>query len=229
MDTVVTLLFGRNKLFREGLKSLLKGSQFDVVGEADDVGMIDLDPDVVPGLILIDLSSNPSHIVDDLNHLGGILPDSPVVILNDNLCSNTLASCLAAGASGYLMKDISLDALLISLQLVVLGEKVFPTHLAALLVNGVANAVPANIPADNTYGLSEREMQILQCLVQGDSNKLIANRLSITEATVKVHMKSLLRKINVSNRTQAAIWALNNGLLPGGNAASNEPDTPRSQ
>jgi len=229
MDTVVTLLFGRNKLFREGLKSLLKGSQFDVVGEADDVGMIDLDPDVVPGLILIDLSSNPSHIVDDLNHLGSILPDSPVVILNDNLCSNTLASCLAAGASGYLMKDISLDALLISLQLVVLGEKVFPTHLAALLVNGVANAVPANIPADNTYGLSEREMQILQCLVQGDSNKLIANRLSITEATVKVHMKSLLRKINVSNRTQAAIWALNNGLLPGGPATSNETDTPQSR
>lgn len=229
MDTVATLLFGRNKLFREGLKSLLNGSQFDVIGEADDVGTIDLDPDVVPGLILIDLSSNPSHIVDDLNHLGNVLPDSPVVILNDNLCSNTLASCLAAGASGYLMKDISLDALLISLQLVVLGEKVFPTHLAALLVNGVANAVPANIPADNTFGLSEREMQILQCLVQGDSNKLIANRLSITEATVKVHMKSLLRKINVSNRTQAAIWALNNGLLPGGSGAANETDTPQSQ
>ncbi len=222
MDTVVTLLFGRNKLFREGLKSLLKGSQFEVVGEADDVSMFEIDPDLEPGLILIDLSSNPSHIVDDLNHLGSVLPDSPVVILNDNLCSNTLASCLAAGASGYLMKDISLDALLISLQLVVLGEKVFPTHLAALLVNGVANAVPASVPADNTYGLSEREMQILQCLVQGDSNKLIANRLSITEATVKVHMKSLLRKINVSNRTQAAIWALNNGLMPSGGPASTD-------
>ena len=222
MDTVVTLLFGRNKLFREGLKSLLKGSQFEVVGEADDVSMFEIDPDLEPGLILIDLSSNPSHIVDDLNHLGSVLPDSPVVILNDNLCSNTLASCLAAGASGYLMKDISLDALLISLQLVVLGEKVFPTHLAALLVNGVANAVPASVPVDNTYGLSEREMQILQCLVQGDSNKLIANRLSITEATVKVHMKSLLRKINVSNRTQAAIWALNNGLMPSGGPASTD-------
>ena len=229
MDTVATLLFGRNKLFREGLKSLLKDSQFDVIGEADDVGMVDLDESIDPGLILIDLSSNPTHIVDDLNHLTNVYPDGPVVILNDNLCSNTLASCLAAGASGYLMKDISLDALLISLQLVVLGEKVFPTHLAALLVNGVANAVPANIPSDNSFGLSEREMQILQCLVQGDSNKLIANRLSITEATVKVHMKSLLRKINVSNRTQAAIWALNNGLLPSG--APNQPGsgTQRSQ
>ncbi len=222
MDTVVTLLFGRNKLFREGLKRLLKGSQFEVVGEADDVSMFEIPTELEPGLILIDLSSNPSHIVDDLTHLSSALPDSPVVILNDNLCSNTLASCLAAGASGYLMKDISLDALLISLQLVVLGEKVFPTHLAALLVNGVANAVPASVPTDNSYGLSEREMQILQCLVQGDSNKLIANRLSITEATVKVHMKSLLRKINVSNRTQAAIWALNNGLMPSAGSASTD-------
>lgn len=220
MDNVATLLFGRNKLFREGLKSLLKESQFDVVGEADDVGMLDLDPESELGLVLIDLSSNTSHIVDDLNRLADLLPDTPVVILNDNLCSNTLASCLAAGASGYLMKDISLDALLISLQLVVLGEKVFPTHLAALLISGAANAVPAGVPADNSFGLSEREMQILQCLVQGDSNKRIANRLSITEATVKVHMKSLLRKINVSNRTQAAIWALNNGLLPNGGAVS---------
>ena len=168
MDTVPTLLFGRNKLFREGLKSLLKGSQFNVVGEADDVGMMDLAEDLELGLILIDLSSNPVHIVEDLHHLASVFPDAPVVILNDNLCSNTLASCLAAGAAGYLMKDISLDALLISLQLVVLGEKVFPTHLAALLVNGVANTVPANIPPDNSFGLSEREMQILQCLVQGD-------------------------------------------------------------
>ena len=76
MDTVVTLLFGRNKLFREGLKSLLKGSQFEVVGEADDVSMFEIDADLEPGLILIDLSSNPSHIVDDLNHLSSALPDS---------------------------------------------------------------------------------------------------------------------------------------------------------
>src|SRR5690606_27993835 len=65
------------------------------------------------------------------------------------------------------------------------------------------------------YGLSEREMEILRCLVNGDANKVIANRLDITEATVKVHMKSLLRKIKAANRTQAAIWALNQGVTPG--------------
>jgi DNA-binding NarL/FixJ family response regulator len=66
-----------------------------------------------------------------------------------------------------------------------------------------------------SYGLSDRELEILRCLVNGDANKVIANRLAITEATVKVHMKSLLRKIKAGNRTQAAIWALHHGLAPG--------------
>src|SRR3546814_6654822 len=93
-----------------------------------------------------------------------------------------------------------------------LGEKVFPTHLATQLVNGTVTTAPVPIPSRNNHGLSEREMQIIQCLVQGESNKMIANRLNIAEATVKVHMKTLLRKINAVNRTQAAIWALDNGI-----------------
>ncbi len=95
-----------------------------------------------------------------------------------------------------------------------LGEKVLPTHLAALLVKGILSSAPTRINTANSHGLTEREVQILQCLVQGDSNKMIANRLGITEATVKVHMKGLLRKISATNRTQAAIWALNNGFAP---------------
>src|SRR3546814_4975603 len=69
----------------------------------------------------------------------------------------------------------------------------------------------ASAPARGAQNLSERGSEILECLVQGASNKMIANRLNITEGTVKVHMKSLLRKIDAANRTQAAIWALNAG------------------
>lgn len=217
MTTTRTFLVGRNKLFREGLKSLLNGSQFEVVGEADDVGQTHsrLNKDAKPDIILLDFSAEPEHASDDLAHLRQVLPNAHVVVLTETLDSQTLAACLAAGAHGYLIKDISVDALLQSIRLVMLGEKVFPTHLAALLVNGMASTAPTRISTANTHGLSEREVQILQCLVQGDSNKMIANRLNITEATVKVHMKSLLRKINASNRTQAAIWALNNGLNTG--------------
>lgn len=217
MTVAPILLVGRNQLFREGLKSLLRGSQFEVVGEADNIGQADASSGIqTPGLILFDFSEEPDHAADDLMYLRGILPDARIVVLTDAMCLQTLAACLGAGAHGYLIKDISVEALLQSLGLVMLGEKVFPTHLAALLVNGLANSARNN--STNSHGLSEREVQILQRLVQGDPNKMIANRLGITEATVKVHIKSLLRKINATNRTQAAIWALNNGL-----AASDAP------
>ncbi len=211
--TTPTFLVGRNKLFREGLKSLLRGSQFEVVGEADDVGQTHAAmADQMPAIVLLDFSAVPEHAADDLTHLRSVLTDAKIVVLTETLSSQTLAGCLGAGAHGYLIKDISVDALLQSLRLVMLGEKVFPTHLAALLVNGMANSAPTRINRANSHGLSGREAQIVQCLVQGDSNKMIANRLGITEATVKVHMKNLLRKINATNRTQAAIWALNNGF-----------------
>jgi two-component system nitrate/nitrite response regulator NarL len=95
-----------------------------------------------------------------------------------------------------------------------LGEKVFPTNLAAMLLN--LNNAPS--PMNSLRGLSPREQEILQSLVTGASNKLIAIKLGITEATVKVHLKTLLRKIDVNNRTQAAIWAMNNGFTADGAA-----------
>ncbi len=211
-----TFLVGRNKLFREGLKSLLIGSQFEVVGEADDVGQTHAAlGDKSPTIVLLDFSAEPEHAAEDLAHLRNLLPDAKIVVLTESLDSQTLAACLGAGAHGYLIKDISVDALLQSLKLVMLGEKVFPTHLAALLVKGIPSSAPTRINTANLHGLTEREVQILQCLVlQGDSNKMIANRLGITEATVKDHMRKLLRKTNATNRTQAAIWALNNGFAP---------------
>jgi two-component system, NarL family, nitrate/nitrite response regulator NarL len=117
-----------------------------------------------------------------------------------------------AGADGYLMKDVSPEALLQSLELVMMGEKVFPTNLAAMLFE-LNNA---SSPVNSVRGLSPREQEILRALVTGSSNKLIAIKLGITEATVKVHLKTLLRKIDVNNRTQAAIWAMNNGFTAEG-------------
>ena len=217
MAAIKTFLVGKQKLFREGLKSLLTGSQFEVVGEADDVGQTStgLSPDASPDVVLLDLSAEPEHATEDLAHLHSVLPNAQIVVLAETLSSQTLAACLAAGAHGYLIKDISVDALLQSLRLVMLGEKVFPTHLAALLVNGMAGIEPIRISSTDRHGLSERELQILRRVVLGEPNKTIASRLGITEATVKVHMKSVLRKIAASNRTQAAIWVLKHSLFTG--------------
>jgi two-component system, NarL family, nitrate/nitrite response regulator NarL len=110
--------------------------------------------------------------------------------------------------SGILTYDLSVDAFLRSLQLISSGERVFPRDMA---LGRRAQAAPTGAePRPDGDRLSPRERQILSHVVDGRSNKVIARHLGITEATVKVHLKSVLRKIRVENRTQAAIWALAN-------------------
>lgn len=220
MHTSTLLLVGPNKLSRVGLKSLFEGSPFTVIGEVSDIAAID--PYVLPeaDIALLECSGDadtaldPLDAVDALERLDEIYPDMPVVVLNDKVDMATLAACLAAGASGFVTKDISSDVLLRSLQLAVLGETVFPTYLAGILADEGRERKALRIPVDNVFGLSDREVETLQSLLHGESNKLIARRLRIAEATIKVHMKSVMRKIKVSNRTQAAIWAFKHGYVP---------------
>ncbi len=213
MEPVRAFLIDSNKLFREGLKRLLDDSPFQIVAEAGNLreAVSAVEGGTHPQLILLDLVSGGDEEAEGMRRLRAVLPEARMVILTSELCTRRLANALEAGADGYLMKDLSSDALAQSLRLVMMGEKVFPTHLAALLISGRVNGNGADMPVSRK-GLSQREVQILRCLLNGDSNKMIANHLNITEATVKVHLKSLLRKINASNRTQAAIWALNNGI-----------------
>ena len=228
MSDITTLLVGRNRLFLEGLKSLLNGSSFDVCGEVTGVDAIDeaVDADNLD-LILIELREDVVSLVQDLRQLQDDLPEVPLVVLTDDRDPRTLAACLNAGADAFLLKDISLEALIHSLKLAMMGQKVMPTDLAAALINGAVGTTPLDSRRIEEFGLSDREQEILRCLVYGDANKVIANRLNITEATVKVHMKSLLRKIKAGNRTQAAIWALNHGLAPGlPFGATSEPTGP---
>jgi two-component system, NarL family, nitrate/nitrite response regulator NarL len=218
MGQVDTVLVGSKTLMREGLKQLLGGSPIQITNEAQRLAEVTqtFANGHVADLVLFDVSEFQDETAQSVRELKTRFPSIKLVMLTDVLDGAQLAASLAAGVDGYLMKEISCEALLQSLQLVMLGEKVFPTDLATLLVNGTPTAPRSGrrTVSDEVKGrgLSDREMQILQCLAQGDSNKTIANRLNITEATVKVHVKSLLRKIQANNRTQAAIWAVNQGL-----------------
>lgn len=213
MKNVKTLLIDKNKLFREGMKRLLGETRFEVVADLSDMNEVEAwaRENEKPELVVLDFSS-PTHWKDDLDKVHSLFPDSRYVILTESLSAETLAAGLAAGAGGYLLKDISYDSLVQALQIVMLGETVLPTNLAATLVRGMVHLPSAIARSDTSHGLSDRELQILRCLVHGDSNKVIANRLGITEATVKVHLKNVLRKVSAANRTQAAIWALNHGI-----------------
>jgi two-component system nitrate/nitrite response regulator NarL len=218
MAQVDTVLVGAKTLMREGLKQLLAGSAINISGEAQRLSELPalFAASRQPDLILFDVAEFDEDVAENVRQIKSRYPDVKMVMLTDALDGPQLSASLAAGVDGYLMKEISTEALLQSLRLVMVGEKVFPSDLVTLLVNG-SSALPKSgkrtvSDAVKDRGLSDRELQILQCLAQGDSNKTIANRLDITEATVKVHVKSLLRKIRANNRTQAAIWAVNQGL-----------------
>lgn len=214
------LLVGPNKLSRICLKNLFTGSPFTVIGEVSDIDMFDPGAMPDPDVALVEAADDSKDILSVLERLDKIYPVTPVVVLGDKVCMATLSACLAAGASGFLTKDISPDALLRSLQLAILGETVFPADLAGLLAGGFWERKPLRMPVGNACGLSDREMETVQCLMRGESNKLIAKRLNITEATIKVHMKSVLRKVKASNRTQVAIWAHSHFRPPARDAVS---------
>jgi two-component system, NarL family, nitrate/nitrite response regulator NarL len=213
MQSTSVFLVDTNKLFREGLKALFTDGEFRITREASNLDEVlpILASEAAPELILIDpVAANEA--VGAVKAIKAQCPESRLVLLTNHLELDIMANAILAGADGFLMKDISPEALAQSLRLVMMGEKVLPTHLALLLISGKVSG-NGNVDAPRTSkGLSQREVQILRRLLNGDSNKMIANTLGITEATIKVHLKSLLRKINVTNRTQAAIWALNNGF-----------------
>lgn len=207
-DTTITIV-SKSGLFRNGLRSLLNKSSFSVVDEFQSIEQIDADG---AGIVLLDAGLNPLERLEDIRDLSLSGPSVSVVVLADTLEWRSLVAVLDAGVDGYLLKDISMDALIGSLQLVELGEKVFPTDMSALLLRGTAPALATANDRNFLPNLSTRENEILRYLVDGESNKMIARHLEVTEATVKVHMKSLMRKLKCNNRTQAAIWAVNQRL-----------------
>ncbi len=210
-----TVLLDPDKLLREGLRSLLDGSDFAAVGDAstfDEARQVLRDQG--GDLLLFDFCA---HSEEDFEFLGQIRAEHEglkTVVLTNRISGALLAKALDAGADGYLLKDdLSSETLVQSLRLVMLGEKVLPTRLAGM-IRDIPMAEKGAPVAANGARLSQRETDVLRRLVHGHTNKVIARDLGITDATVKVHLKSSLRKIDASNRTQAAIWALKHGLGP---------------
>jgi two-component system nitrate/nitrite response regulator NarL len=215
-DKINLLISDENRLFREGIRRILGSRKMEVVGEvrslveaADALRITHPSVD----LLLCDPSTDIQEEFAAMKDIAQELPQIKIVLLTNRIALEWLDLAIEAGASGFLPKDISADALRYSLELVLLGEQIFPT-VQSLLENKahqpaipceVAIELPRNIP------LSARESQILSCLVNGLPNKTIARNLNMAEATVKVHLKALLRKINARNRTQAAIWGMNHG------------------
>jgi two-component system nitrate/nitrite response regulator NarL len=201
------------RLFREGLRRIFSDSSFEVIHESFSIeDALPFIESLHPALVLVDLPDCGEAPTATVNQIRGAAPSARIVVLTETIRVNRLADALSAGVDGYLLKNMSGDALQQSLRLVLLGEKVFPTDLAHLLTNGRIMSRSDTGQMGHFNGLSDREMQILACLLNGAQNKQIAYELKISDGTVKVHLKAILKKIHVQNRTQAAIWALNHGI-----------------
>ena len=158
----------------------------------------------------MDDPANVDDIENDIRSLKARAPESRLVVIASDLDQTQMVACFAAGVDGYLLEAISPEALRESLRLVMVGEHVFPSQLVALLCSRQARVAQ---PVGSTDAdLSDREAEIVMRLAEGMPNKVIAGELAITEATVKVHLKNILRKLGVTNRTQAAVWAINRRL-----------------
>jgi two-component system nitrate/nitrite response regulator NarL len=222
---------------------MLGSTDFRVIALGADLREIEFAPlsehrDII---FIIDCSHDISIALEQVGRLKAEFPRSHVVLLAEHSSLEGIISAFQAGVNGYLANVHSGDAFVKALELVMLGETVLPAELLDYVkegrefhavppgANGEDQAIDPN-NLDSQPRLSEREEYILRCIVDGASNKQIARRLNIAEATVKVHVKAILRKIRVQNRTQAAIWAisrhpgpvtLNDDMAPA--LAANEP------
>ena len=217
---VATVLVARNNLFREGLLLILGTTAFRVCKVTATIDDLSLQSTRTSGPFLFLIGTGSDHAVTapTMKCLRKQNPSARIVVLSDRCELNDALVMLRAGADGYLFAQISRDALIKSLDLVMLGVTILPAALMRLVGEDHEMdseddlAVPATQTGVPTLDhmpqkLSQQETRILRCLMQGESNKIIARRFDITDATVKVHIKAILRKISVRNRTQAAIWA----------------------
>jgi two-component system nitrate/nitrite response regulator NarL len=210
MKAIRVQLLAPDRLLRAGLCRILDDANISVCGAATTLseGLKAIARQGPPDLVLADWAAGDNQRPADIRSLRQSLPQVRVVALADRLSIGRMAECFAAGAHGYLLNNISSAALKHSLALVMLGEKVFPSALAAFLANPSDRVEETSRPFDLMNRLSPREIAILRTLGTGLPNKVLAHQLGITESTVKVHLKGIMRKIRVSNRTQAAVWAI---------------------
>ena len=213
MSQAPLVFVGGTGLFRRGLNSFLEDSEFALTAEFDTAAeCVAAAPEMTTPEVIIYISSGSKDDSEQaVDAMFNAFDDARIMVLSADLSVDELGACLRVGARGYLLSSISKEALIHSITLVVLGETIFPSGLATAWLSGslsrrrTGNATPVQ-------NLTNRESDILSCLTDGSSNKLIARQLGITEATVKIHMKSLIRKIGVQNRTQAALWAIESGF-----------------
>lgn len=233
MRSVATALVDDSTLFLEGLEKILLKSGFTVNNMVASPDELAAQSSLAPELTMLGSHHNDAQLLEDIITIRAIYPGTRIVVLSDDFDNQSVLEALRVSACGCLMRTINSQSLIRALELIMAGKRVVPS----LLLDHIDPLSPPPLSDDDTQtlfldshghvrlseeipvpleklsldlhsNLSRREVDVLQLLVKGQSNKSIARTLDVVEATIKVHIKSILRKIKVDNRTQAAMWAI---------------------
>jgi len=216
VEPLRVLLVDDHALFRKGIASLLSGRQdFTVVGEAEDgVEAVTIARQTLPDIILMDVNMPNRDGLETTKIIKREMPHIQIVMLTVSDDDDNLFEAIKNGAKGYLLKDLEPQQLYRMLDGIRQGEAAISGAMASKILQEFRQPEPDQAQSSgNVDELTPREVEVLEEVVTGATNKEIAERLYITENTVKIHLRNILEKLQVQNRIQAAVQAVRDGLV----------------
>ncbi|MFN8467168.1 MAG: response regulator transcription factor [Caldilineaceae bacterium] len=209
--SIRVLVVDDHAIVRKGIRALLsEAGGFEVVGEADNGQVAVLRAqETAPDVVLMDLLMPGMDGIEATRQIASRQPQTRVLVLTSFAADNKVFPAIKAGAVGYLLKDSSPDELVRAIRQVHRGEPSLHPTIARKLLQEIAR--PAELqPAPEA--LTDREMTVLRLIAQGLSNQEIADRIAVSDATVRAHVSRILGKLHLASRTQAALYAVREGL-----------------
>jgi DNA-binding NarL/FixJ family response regulator len=212
VEGIRVLIVDDHPVVREGIGSMLKKeTDFKVVGEASNgLEAVEKARELSPDVVLMDLRMPEMDGVEAISTIKAEKPDIKFIILTTYSDDEYIFKGIAAGARAYLLKDAPRDELFKAIRMVSRGESLIQPVVASRVLDKLAE-LSRKTPAGDT--LSDREIEVLRLMAGGQSNKDIADHLSITQSTVKTHITSIFQKLNVTTRTEAVTNALKKGII----------------
>lgn len=208
-DTASIMLVDDHPLLRKGLQQLIELSDsLELVAQAGSgAEALEVAPQLDPDLILLDLNMQGMDGLETLEKLRSAGVTSRIVMLTVSDADEDVIAAISRGADGYLLKDMEPEELLVQVERALNGKMVMSEAVTQALATAIRKPQPNN--AAKLDSLTGRELEILKLIAKGLSNKLIARELDISDGTVKVHVKHLLKKLGLRSRVEAAVWMIN--------------------